>query len=426
MSGVPADQGLSTLGMLLQLAGSMFAALMTMVMLVTLGDASGWSLAIFGLSITRSLVHRNAGKDLLYRTTNRFAGIDLYVVVALAQSVLVGLIAWWRLGMPGQAAFGLFAGLIVWPVCLAFVLARPRFRRFRDSLPIAEDKGFEGTSILMTVLGLSGIADLLLSALVVLALIDIVGGGMVAVALAMLGLLLVRSILHLQAGLSGIRETAFDATVTRAKRYAEYSVVTAFGLCGVLLLFNIAARGHLVGLAIVGTAGWLLVTWPLIVRQFFADRQISELIAGDDAPPHHRAPDAGLTNLGWLLLAHAMLQATFVLPDLFGTPLLLHIGDRSTWFSVGMIVLQTWAGAELIRMSPQARFVGTLFGTVGTLVTLYVDGPMLEMVQHLTNMPSAHATMTFATLMPGLILPPTTLFLVNRNVAPLATARFRT
>jgi hypothetical protein len=418
----PADQGLSTLGMLMQLAGSSFAALATLLMLAMLGDGvGGWMLAVFGLSITRSFVHRNAGKDLLYGATNRLAGIHLYVVVALAQSVLVGFIAWWGLDMPGKEAFGLLVGLAVWPTCLAIVFARPRFRRFRAVMPIAEDKGFEGASILMIVLGFSGIGNVLAAAIVVLAVIEYIGE-MAYVIWALLAVLLVRSILHVQAGFAGVRETTFDQTIMRAKRYADFGVITSFSLGGALLLFNIAANGGVIGLAIIAASCWLLLAWPLIVRQFFAERQITDLIAGDDAPPHHRAPDAGLTNLGWLLLAHAMLQTTILIPDLFGTPLVAHVGDRSIWFSVAIVALQAWAGAELIRMSPQSRFIATAFGTIGTLVVGYIASPAMQHIEHMTSQTAA----TYGFLFLDTVIPPTTLLLVNRKIAPMARARFRT
>lgn len=408
--------------MLMQLAGSTFAAMMTMLLIVTIGDGGGgWTLVLFGLSITRSLVHRGAGKDLLYRATNRFGGIDLYITVALTQSVLFAFIVWWRLDLPAIESLGVLFGLATWPACLAITMRLPRFRRFRDLLPVTEDKGFEGASILMTVLGLSGMATIVSVALVVLSIIDIIGGLAIVVFLV-LGVLLVRSIMHAHAGVSGLRETTFDSTVTRAKRYADFSVTTAFALTGVLLMFNIAGNGQLLGIALVGCCCWLLIAWPLIVRQFFSDRQITDLIAGDDAHPHRRAPDAGLTNLGWLLLAHAMFNASLIIPDLFGTPLMRHVGASSPWVAVGITALQAWAGAELIRMSPHSRAVATVFGAVGIIASFYVDWPAMQVLARLT---SPQAVAAAGPLYLGLIIPAITLVLVNRSVTPTATARFR-
>lgn len=411
--------------MLMQLAGSMLAAFMTMLFIVTIGDGGGgWTLVLYGLSITRSLVHRGAGKDLLYRASNRFGGIDLYITVALIQSVLFSFIAWWQLDLPSTESLGVLLGLAVWPVCLAITIRMPRFGQFRELLPVTEDKGFEGASILMTVLGLSGVVTIVSLAVAVLGIIDIIGGLAIVIFLV-LGVLLVRSLLHVHAGVSGLRETTFDSTVTRAKRYADFSVTTAFALTGVLLMFNIAGNGQLLGIALVGCCCWLLIAWPLIVRQFFSDRQITDLIAGDDALPHCRAPDAGLTNLGWLLLAHAMFEASLIIPDLFGTPLLLHVGDSSPWFAVGVTGLQAWAGAELIRMSPQSRAVATVFGVVGTWVSFYVDWPAVQFLQRLTSLPSPQTVASAGPLYLGLIIPAITLVLVNRSVTPVATARFR-
>jgi len=63
---VPADQGLSTLGLILKLAGSVFAAAATLMLLVSISDrADGRVIAVFALSIGRSLLHNSAGTHLL-------------------------------------------------------------------------------------------------------------------------------------------------------------------------------------------------------------------------------------------------------------------------------------------------------------------------------------------------------------------------
>ena len=128
------------------------------------------------------------------------------------------------------------------------------------------------------------------------------------------------------------------------------------------------------GLAIDRAAScWMLLAWPLIVRRFFSDRQFADLLAGDHAPVHRRAPDAGLTWLGWLLIAQAAMTASFLIPQLIlgrrrwrRSPAWrrgdstsccrsARVGMRSIWWSVGLVALQGWAGYELVRMSPRAR-----------------------------------------------------------------------
>ena len=129
---------------------------------------------------------------------------------------------------------------------------------------------------------------------------------------------------------------------------------------------------NVAGLAIVCGLCWMLMAWPLIVRRFFSDRQFADLLAGDDAPVHRRAPDAGLTWLGWLLIAHARSRVVHHPADHHGTrrrwrrlgrggamglegmiSVFGPTGLRSVWWSVGLFGLQGWAGFELVRMSPQ-------------------------------------------------------------------------
>jgi hypothetical protein len=454
-AGVPADQGLSSLGLLMQLAGNMFAAyggLIAFMMLFAMRGSGEtlYMLILVGACITRSMFHRNAGTTLLYGqmtmategANQRLSGIRKYITVALLQTLLVGAMLGGKFHVPGKIVLGLVLGLAVWPVTLAILMALPRFRRFKDDLPLTEDKGFEGASILMTVLGLCG---LLGTGAVLLLLLDLPGnaltkgpGVLIALALAML---CVRSFLHVQAGLSGLRETNVDRSVELANRYANFGVISSFCAGGAMLLFVMTlpkgggGDGMMVGLVIVCGLCWLLLSWPLIIRRFFSDRQFADLLAGDNAPTHRRSPDAGLTGLGWLLLAHAAFAGSFLIPQVVlaegggrDFQALMALGGaggmRSMWFSVGIVVLQGWAGFELIRMSPQSRIVATVFGVVGAVVTVYISWPMLKMFKHLRGI-DKDGLMMLMPLALGLIIPIATILLVNRKITPMARARFR-
>src|SRR5688500_845029 len=102
-AGVPADQGLSSLGLLMQLAGNVLAAYAGLIAFMALFALSGsgmtmWVFLVLGVSIGRSLMHRAAGAQLLYGSNelrddgkvNRMGGIHKYVLFALAQTVIVG------------------------------------------------------------------------------------------------------------------------------------------------------------------------------------------------------------------------------------------------------------------------------------------------------------------------------------------------
>ena len=366
-AGVPADQGLSALGMLMQLAGNILAAYIALIAFSMLFEIRGggsqllWMFLVLGLSIGRSLLQRSAGATLLYGdpsiTGGRMRGVQRYIKFALAQSLLFALIMKFKFDVPMKAVLAVFVGLALWPGVLAGLMSLPRFRRFSDELPLTEDKGFEGASILMTVLGLCGViaTGTALILLFQMPARELQHGASVVLILS-LCLLVVRSIMHVQAGVSGLRETSVDRSVELANRYANFGVIAAFCTGGATTLWVMSSAVNVAGLAIVCGMCWMLLAWPMIVRRFFSDRQFADLLAGDNAPIHRRAPDAGLTWLGWFLIAHCVLMMSFIIPqlilgfeggsagmgrgDMMGIDGMMSIfgqtGLRSVWWSVGL------------------------------------------------------------------------------------------
>jgi hypothetical protein len=452
-AGVPADQGLSSLGLLMQLAGNLFAAVTSVIALSVLilgtralGDGSGVMLfALIGAGIVRSLVQNYAGRQLLYGEGGggRLAGVRRYVQIGIVHSLAFGAFIAWKLGVPGGIALAVTAGLVAWPAMLAIIFQLPRFRRFRDDLPISEDKGFEGAAILMTVLGLCG---LLAGVGVFVMLIELPGpvlqhGPMVVVVLAV-GMLVARSGMHVRAGLSGLRETSIDRSVELVNRYANFGVIAAFCCGGALLLMLMSQRLDVGGLAMVCAMVWMLMVWPVIVRRFFADRQFADLLAGPEAPLHRRAPDAGATALGWLLFAYAIYSASFAIPALAmpaadrangGVESLVALLSSSgathlAWLSLPVIALQAWAGFDLVRATKSARSLATLYGVVAAAFALYTQWPLISALGHGSDagMGLEASTVQFMPLALSLVLPIATVLLVNRQIAPTMRARFRT
>jgi hypothetical protein len=454
-AGVPADQGLSSLGLLMQLAGSVLAAYAALGMFVMLfalrafrgGDESLFIFLILGLCIARSAYHRIAGTELLYGRKvnvdgtpgNPLAGMRRYIIVALGQSLFLVLIFVGKFHMPATFAIGIGLGLAAWPGVLLAMMASGRFAPFKQALPVAEDKGFEGAAILMTVLGLCGV---LLSGTILFVLFDAGGralsqgpGVLLMLALVML---VIRSIIHVQAGLSGLRETSVDRAVELANRYANFGVISSFCAGGALMLIAMTSRLDLSGLALVAGVCWMLMAWPTIIRRFFSDRQFADLLAGDNASVHRRAPDAGLTGLGWLLLAHAIFTASFLIPQLvigqgdmprkFSEILALAgpMGMRSLWWSAGLVMLQSWAAYELIRMGPQHKLIARVYSGVAIAVTVYLFLPAVQMFRHARGLDGKQMMiMMLGPIAISLVIPIATFLLVNRSIAPTARARFR-
>src|SRR5688572_10869958 len=124
-AGVPADQGLSSLGLLMQLGGNLFAALGGLVAFMTLFAMRGsgetlWVIVLLGACIARSIYHRNAGTLLLYGANSlvtegsnqRMAGVRRYIVVALMQTALVGAMMLGKFKAPEKFVAGIVLGLL--------------------------------------------------------------------------------------------------------------------------------------------------------------------------------------------------------------------------------------------------------------------------------------------------------------------------
>jgi hypothetical protein len=451
-AGVPADQGLSSLGLLMQLGGHVLGAIAVFLFALTLlvegsrGATTLWIFAIFASSCMRSMFQLAAGKQLVFgdpgTTGGRLIGMRRYIMFAIIQSVAVTAIAKLALGTPIAIDVGILAGLLVWPVTLAVLMRLPRFARFDADMPIAEDKGFEGASILMTVLGLTGAGGtaLLLSMLFRLPGNELQRGPNILVLLSVI-MLFIRSVLHVHAGLSGLRTTSLDQSVEAANRYANFGVISSFCAGGALLLYAMASGAQVMGIAIVCGVCWLLLAWPIIVRRFFADRQFADLLAGGTAPVHRRSPDAGLTWLGWLLVALAAWNASFLVPNFaFGNGSSVAqlvfafggtAGDHSLWWSAGLVVLEGWAGFELVRMSPHSKIIATVYGAVSVAVTLYLEWPTISMLSSMSSRGSSAwdanpgFVVMFGAIAISIILPVATIILVQRKIAPAARARFR-
>ncbi|HEY5937496.1 MAG TPA: hypothetical protein VIU61_22775 [Kofleriaceae bacterium] len=453
----PVDGGLSALGLVMQLGGSVLAAYATLATFVVLflsqlqgGKDMLWLFLLLGLSVARSLFHRLAGSELLYgrrvgfdeKPISPLRGIYRYIIIALGHTVLIVLVLKFKFGAPGKLVLGLGLGLAAWPLVLLGVLATQGFRRFTADLPVSEDKGFESAAILMTILGICG-------ALVTgTALVTILEAGGKALQqgpgillLLVLAMLLVRSVLHIQAGLSGLRETSVDQAVALANRYSNFGIISSFVAGGALLLLVMMVSMNMIGIVAVTGVVWMLMTWPMVIRRFFSDRQFADLLAGEEAGVHRRAPDAGLTGLGWLLLALAVFQGSVLIPQLLFGPDLFDSsgrmgklddmflfggqGIRSMWWSAGIVMLQAWAGLELIRMSPYHRIIASVFAVASIAVTIYVAWPIFSMWKSFGGRLGSDALKMLWPIAIALVIPIATLLLVNRRIAPTARARFR-
>lgn len=435
---LPSDQGLSSLGLLLQLGGSLGAAFVCFNAFAWLwattfldGAATLGILLLGVLSVVRSLMHRAAGTELLYGAAP-LRGIRRYVAVALAHSALTTVLLASPLsyGITTRQAVAIGLACAVWPAVLWAITRLPRFARYETELPPSEDKGFEGASVLMTIFGVAGLATGAVSLWSVLRLPGALRG-LGALLVLTLGLLVARSVVHVVAGVAGLRHSPLDVAVERAGRYASLGMVSALVAVGVLFLTVVGTRADFSAILAIALIGWVLSAWPLILRRYFGERHFASLLAGDDDPTHRRAPDGGVTSAGWLLLALGALQLALALLGLVGGSGLglVVVSDLFGHSLGGDLLIAALAAAHLglglalVLGGPRFRVVAKAVGAASLLLqvsTLWPLGRRL-MAGGLDATQIAGAALS---AMP-LVAVVTTLVLVGRTVAPMAAAMVR-
>jgi hypothetical protein len=458
---VPADRGLSGLGLLMQLAGSVFAAIGAVWAAQCLqlfevesrfgtghSDRLLWLVLVAGSAIVRSLIHRQAGADLIHGPAP-YQGIRRYLVVSLINAGAWLAYLTGQMHAPALVFAPILSVLLAWPVALFVMTNLAGFRELASEVPPGEDKGFEGAGLLMLIFGLSGLIG---TSLVLYMRWTGTPGEMHSdpsfmLTVLALAVLIGRSALHVAGALRCLRETRLDVAVAAVNRYADFGIAAAFLVGGALLVAMLIEHAELIGLLVVGCTMWMLLAWPLAVRRFFGERQFADLVANanaDGAPSsYRRAPDLGLTTLGWLLFASGLVSLAFWLPatllmpadfrmalgaadnPLAGVLSLINPGmDHSPWWGIGLNALEIWAGFELIRMGELHRAAATAYGVITTALMLYFVWPALSDPSSLPE-GGVSSSAVLASFAFALIIPLTTLFAANRSAVPAATARFK-
>lgn len=446
----PSDSGLSGLGLIMQLVGGLMTAVFGtygfMGLIVVLqaggrmpGSAILFMLATLGTSIARSVCHSLAGSRLCYGGPGTPASaMKRYYVMAFVQTgvIALGLLA---NEVPGRFVLGLIVLLLAWPVTLIF-LANPKIREFGDAVPMADDKGFAGASILMLIFGAIGIG---IGAMLVLGWTEMgpfktrpIGLGFLAASV----MLTVRSGFHIRAGLKGSSATLMADTAAAAEKYANFGTIAAIVTGGAILVAGFAESGGrggganiLVVLAAVAMLTWVLLIWPMAIKKFFGDRQFATLMEGQSA---QASSDRGLPALGWLLVAFgafavAQLLANFLFGDMgegrsmrrSGNPMsefteILGSTGGNKWLGLVAAGVQLWAGVELVLMTSRYKIAGIVYGVVAGGIAVYTYLPMIDALsRNGAGMAlNPFAGIGFAMVAVSLVIPIATLVFVHRKV----------
>jgi hypothetical protein len=221
----------------------------------------------------------------------------------------------------------------------------------------------------------------------------------------------------------------------RARGYTTFGIAT--GIAAAIAVFvqmmmagDAPGGSVLIAMIFGGFLAWLLVLWPRMVRELVTDRR-PELVAGAG-----RAPDRGLTAVGWLMLALGGTAFATQLVSLATGPVRATTGmfafmqggqgsELHRWLALLAGTTQVWAGFELVRMTSRARAAAVVFGLVGLSTAIIIH---LEAFEHLDELglemtrlgTNQGAAMFLVAVLMSLVLPVTALVLALRRNAPLA------
>lgn len=448
---LPADLGITGLGLVMALGGAVFAAatlLLGVPMIVDYmerGGAYGAKLpvvelvgmmAVVALGEIRAANHALAGAEMLYGAPDKaLRALHRYAWWSLAHAVVTALVVW-RHGVAIPVAIAVAGALWLWPQ-LVLTLATGRLRQLaadhRYAPPVPEDRGFESLAVLMTALGAAGFTTALALA----------GGllgddtdalrrqGAAVLLFALVGVMLVRSVLHVIAGRAALHESP-ERALAAVQRYAQFGVISSVIAGGVLMVMLVGYSGLFVAIIGAPCVAGALLAWPMAVRRFATTRHMDEIAAGPQVEPNRRPPDLGMTAIGWLLLglgtiglgagAIAQIAGAGVRMPIVGLLRLPIWDDGKPWLTLIAAGLQLWIALELITMSARRRLVGIGAGLAAAALGLYLARPLLD-VDAVAFDP--YAVLRIALLICAVVLPAMTAALLLRPSGPGARARYR-
>jgi hypothetical protein len=444
---LPADRGMTGLGLIMQLAGSLFGTMTAMVGLMQIimfsqmrdyggeGGPTGWLFLLTCAGVIRSLVHRNAGSELLYGHAPARA-LRGYFAISAIHTALWFLFFKMKLEAPTAGWMPMVLMFAAWPLTLWLALRIPALRLVDgEPLKSGPDRGFEGLSILMIVLGLMGT---LFAATMLMAFSSQKGGPGDMKTLFMLCLfaLVVRSLVHTHAGAQMLGDLTFERAEAATTRYINLGMMVGLGVGAVFLIMIMKepGGGMLLAFPFIGGMFLLLLAWPMIVRRLTQTRRLEAYGDGNGEPRLSRAPDQGRTTLGWLHLALGGMALAGALPaimfsqridmsddDALGGGLLGFMQQdpgRAPWLAVIVAGLQLWAGLELVRMTARHKTIATVYGVAAGVAALYIYWPILKHLDDMRGIMPGAGQMIVAGLAIALIVPIVTIALVQRPLPP--------
>lgn len=382
---LPADAGLSVLGVLMQTAGgalALVALVMGISMMITL--RAPMVLVFTLLCMARSGLQMQAGSQLALHGIGAARKLWIYIVAAVAQTALVlGLLGVWGTDVPPLLFVMLGALLLAWPAVLVVLWRRPDFAaalRMTDDPEserlLPEDRGMTALGLLMLAGG-AVVLPMLIAGLAALVAQLAAGGFAALLGMGIVGLFVLRAGYGARAGWIALRSRdphRFHEAFERYQKAATASAVFAGLFWLVVALF--AGGAGLLSFVIVLPILFALHAWPRALRQYF-ERNLPEGTFSDERLPILRRPrDAGLTGLGAVLLASGALwlvsSVTGLMLSAEEVPaMMVAMVTEATWLGVASSAVTLAAGWCLFTMNPLYRIAAVGYGAIGGGLAIY-------------------------------------------------------
>jgi hypothetical protein len=291
-----------------------------------------WHLTLLAsIAILRALLHRRAGGAILYRHRGAFAALCTYLAVAFLHTGLcLAVLHQDMTGPTYQWSLVVLVGA-AWPICLLVAATRPGFRRALRGGPAASDDTAPDEVATLTIF--LGLVGAMVGLFAVYSAIETFGGyryfasgsswpttiGSTAVVVIAV-LLLVRAVVQLGTGFRVAGRPAGPDEALATRIYVRVGLIASV-LAGVALVVHLSGvlqpshqwySGHRwtfehrfdsSSLADHALIAYLLVLWPLLLLRFLKARKTEPATRVTTDPS-----GASLAALGWFLLAVGALQ----------------------------------------------------------------------------------------------------------------------
>jgi hypothetical protein len=278
---------------------------------------------------------------------------------------------------------------LLWTLRRSAVAAHLRRLSARGVTQRSRNHGIQGAGLLFIAFGVMGIVFAALLAYVIVRMHVLEAGIIGILYLLTAAGFLVRSSAHAFCGVRAARGAEPNGFHGDVNRYVTLGVVSVvlFTATAFITLVEVRQAPAMLILTFVCLGGLLLV-WPLAVHGA-AQRVAEQTLEEDDETSEvvfGRAPDGGLTAMGFLLLAWGSLSLPYLLGAVLGAdrgeiiPSLTALPSGMVWLEGLATAATIWAGLEITLMTSRQRLATAVYGLVASVAVIVAAAKTFDLM----------------------------------------------